>query len=1049
MRPIKLTMTAFGPYAGEEVIDFTRLGGRNIFLITGPTGAGKTTVFDGISYAVFGSASGSDRDGENLRSHFAKDEILTRVELEFELRGRRYHIKRIPKQNKRKARGEGMTEQKADAELRLMSRDRPGEYETVSGISRVNEKIGEILGISYEQFRQIIMIPQGEFRRLITEESSEREKILQRIFGTEGFKRVQDRLWDMEKALRNKSASLEERISENVRGVDPGENEELRLQLENGSIETVQKGIGLFIEEDIRRESELAVSIDRVQGDVVAKNNEIAMRSEDNRKFQNRDTALTRRAELEARKGEYAQKERNLEKARKALALAPLEDNLNAKEASLNTKKAEAETAEKALEAAKKAALLCEDEYEKQKLREPVRTALQQDIGRLESLRIKVSALDERNRSIKALRVEEKVLEEKVKSLKVLIQGNKEASVKLTEELKLSREAKDRYFELNSRLDSREKAAKALQALDEANGRLTEIRNRCVKQKEEVKSAKQHLDQTFAEVSALQDLFLRGQAGFLAGTLREGGPCPVCGSREHPAPAVKLEGAPDRESLDAANGRNLKAQEEYNRKNQEYSNSLGEGKAQKEIVDKLREGLEDKYRAEAQGLEKEELTVYAEEQLSLLQAEAKELRLELAKAEKLKEKESPLNQDLETKNGETEKAQKEAEDASALLGNVKSKLAAESSLLESVRAELPAAADSLESLEKLIKAAREEAEAIGKALEAAEKRSKEAHIEQGKAVTALKAAGDNFAAAKEELAQAGLRFEAELKAAGFADAEGYRAGKLTPQQIAGLAEDIKEYSGSLAAAAEALIKAEQETEGLKMTDVEALRGQLKALEASKQALTEEKEKLHARIVLNSTQLSSIKKSRKDLDLVEEEYKVTGKLAKIANGNNAEKITFERYVLAAFFDDIIHAANMRLTRMTGSRYEMCRKTDRSKGNAQSGLEIEVLDNYTGRTRHIKTLSGGESFKASLSLALGLADVVQSYAGGISLDTMFVDEGFGTLDPESLDAAIQSLVELQSTGRLVGIISHVPELKERIDARLEITPGREGSRAEFNV
>jgi len=218
---------------------------------------------------------------------------------------------------------------------------------------------------------------------------------------------------------------------------------------------------------------------------------------------------------------------------------------------------------------------------------------------------------------------------------------------------------------------------------------------------------------------------------------------------------------------------------------------------------------------------------------------------------------------------------------------------------------------------------------------------------------------------------------------------------------------------------------------------------------SKQSRSSEKEMLHARIVLNRIQLSSIAKSMKELEAVEEEYKVTGKLAKIARGDNIEKITFERYVLAAFFDDIIHAANMRLTRMTGSRYEMCRKTDRSKGNTQSGLEIEVLDNYTGRTRHIKTLSGGESFKASLSLALGLADVVQSYAGGISLDTMFVDEGFGTLDPESLDAAIQSLVELQDTGRLVGIISHVPELKERIDARLEITPGREGSRAAFNI
>lgn len=1042
-------MTAFGPYAGEEVIDFTRLGDRNIFLITGPTGAGKTTVFDGISYAVFGNASSSDRDGENLRSHFAKDDQPTSVELEFELRGRRYSIKRIPKQNKKKARGDGFTEQKADAELKIYSQDRGLEPVVVSGISKVNEKIGEILGINYDQFRQIMMIPQGEFRKLITEDSTEREKILQRIFGTEGFKKVQDRLWDLERALRQKSTSLEERMGENIRGVDPGENEELRLLLEAGSKDAIKNGIAQFIEEDALLENELASSIEKIQAELVKKNNEIALGSENNRKFQNRDAAAKRKAELEARQEEYELKGRKLENARKTLPLAAIEENKSAKESALKARKAEAEAAGQALGTAESAAKLCEAEYEKQKLREPARTALQQNIGRLESLRVKVTALDERNRSINALREEEKGLEGKVKSLKDFIQVNKEDAGKLTAELKLSREAKDRHFETAAKLEMLDKAEKGLQAVFDANGKLTDIRTRFISEKDEVVRAKQHLEQTMSEAARLQDLFLRGQAGFLAVTLQYNEPCPVCGSRNHPAPAVKSSGLPDKESLDAANDRNIKAQEDYNSKNQKYSNSLGEGKAQKEIVDKLREGLGDKFRAEAEGLEKEELTSYAQVQIDKLQTEAKILRLELEKAEKLKEKERRLAADLETKNGEIEKAQKEVEEKSTELGDVKSKLASVRSLLDSVRAELPAGVDSLLSLEKLIKADQAEAEAIGKALEEAEKKSKEAHIEQGKALTALKGAADNLSAAEAELKKAEERFAQELKEAGFGSADEYRMSKLTRQQMRSLEDDIKEYSGSRTAAAESLIKAEQEIEGLKIADIEELKEQLKAVNESKQSRSIEKEKLHARIVLNRTQLSSIVKSRSELETVEEEYKVTGKLAKIARGDNIEKITFERYVLAAFFDDIIHAANMRLTRMTGSRYEMCRKTDRSKGNAQSGLEIEVLDNYTGRTRHIKTLSGGESFKASLSLALGLADVVQSYAGGISLDTMFVDEGFGTLDPESLDAAIQSLVELQDTGRLVGIISHVPELKERIDARLEITPGKEGSRAAFNL
>lgn len=1042
-------MTAFGPYAGEEAIDFTRLGGRNIFLITGPTGAGKTTIFDGISYAVFGSASSSDRDGENLRSHFAGDDLLTSVELEFELRGRRYYIKRIPKQNKKKARGEGFTEQKADAELRIMDQDGSGEYEIISGISRVNEKIGEILGINYDQFRQIMMIPQGEFRKLITEDSTDREKILQKIFGTEGFRKIQDRLFERSRALTQECSSLEERIGENIRGVDPGSDESLRELLSGGSKDEMQKGIEQLIEADGLREKELAGSIDVIQASIMKKNSEIALAEENNRKFQNREAAAKRKADLEARKDEYALKEKSLDRGRKALELVTVEENRDAKESSLKSRKSAEETASKAAAAAKRAAELCLAEYGKQKLSEPERARLQQEIGRLEGFREKVSALEGRSKVIEALGKEAGALEAGAKSLREKIQGGRDAAVKLKEELKLSREAKDRYFELSTRLAALEKASKGLKALLDESSKLASIRKRFMVEKDEAGRAKQHLERTMAEAARLQDLFLRGQAGFLAVTLKDSEPCPVCGSRSHPAPAAKLEGAADKESLDAANERNLKAQEDYNFKNQKYSNSLGEGKAQREIVDKLMEELEDKYRTEAEALEKEELTGYAEAQLSVLQDEAKELRRSLVTAEKLKEKENGLAADLEAKNAETEKAQKEAEDMAAALSEARARLAAEEKLLETVRAELPEGVGSLEGLEKMIRAAEKEAEEIRKALEEAEKRLKEAQIEQGRALAALSAAAANLAEGAEELEKAKKRLMEELAAAGFGTEEEYRAGKLGRGQIAALEADIKEYSGSLAAAAEALIKAEQEIEGRTVADLDELREQLKGIEASKQELGSQKEKLHARIVLNRTQLESIKKSRKDLEKVEEAYRVTGKLAKIARGDNAEKITFERYVLAAFFDDIISAANMRLTRMTGSRYEMCRKTDRSKGNAQSGLEIEVLDNYTGRTRHIKTLSGGESFKASLSLALGLADVVQSYAGGISLDTMFVDEGFGTLDPESLDAAIQSLVELQSTGRLVGIISHVPELKERIDARLEITPGREGSKAAFNV
>jgi exonuclease SbcC len=1043
-------MTAFGPYAGEEVIDFTKLGGRNIFLITGPTGAGKTTVFDGISYAVFGIASSEDRDGESLRSHFAKEDLLTSVELEFELRGRRYLIRRIPKQNKPKARGEGFTEQKADAELRIFKGSGPEGIETFSGVSRVNDKVNEILGINHDQFRQIMMIPQGEFRKLITEESTDREKILQKIFGTEGFRKVQDRLFERSRALTQQGGTLETRIKENMRGVDPGEDAQARELLESGAGgDDVLKAVERLIEEDGLRERQLAEGIKEKEGSIVAQNNGIALAEENNRKFQNKEAAAARKEELDARQEEYSSKEKSLENARRAIAIVPVEENAAAKEEALRSCRLKEKAAAAKLDQAQKASDTSDAEYEKEKKREPERSALQKKLGVLEGLRGKVSELEERNARIGELKKEEKKLNSRLDALRENLKKDREEAKRLEGELRLSREAKDRYFHLSTRHEGLDKSARGLKSLLEANSKLEEIRVKWAKHKAAAEEAEQHLKRTMEEAAQLNDMFFKGQAGFLATDLREGEPCPVCGSKAHPEPAARLEGAPDKEAIEAAEERRAKAQKDFSEKSGDLSGSRGEGVAQRQLVDKLKVELADDLRAEALDLEKEALTAYASGKLKELKAEMAELSRELLEAKKLKDQEESLAAALEALTKTSESAQKETEEKTAELADLRARLAGDEKLQQSVTAELPEGADSTESLEKLIRDSRKRAEQLKAGLEEAEKSSKAAAVELSRASSELDSAKANSLTAEQELGSARKKFGEELRAAGFTDAEEYRSSKLTRQQIDVLDADIKDYLGSLKAAADALIKAEQEIEGLSRADTEALRGKLKESEAAREALKEEKEKLHARVVLNGSQLQSMRKYRKELTKIEEEYSVIGRLTKIARGDNAEKITFERYVLAAFFDDIISAANLRLTRMTGSRYEMQRKTDRSKGNAQSGLELEVLDNYTGRTRHIKTLSGGESFKASLSLALGLADVVQSYAGGISLDTMFVDEGFGTLDPESLDAAVQSLVELQSTGRLVGIISHVPELKERIDARLEITPGREGSTASFNV
>ena len=324
--------------------------------------------------------------------------------------------------------------------------------------------------------------------------------------------------------------------------------------------------------------------------------------------------------------------------------------------------------------------------------------------------------------------------------------------------------------------------------------------------------------------------------------------------------------------------------------------------------------------------------------------------------------------------------------------------------------------------------------------------SRENHV---KAAAAKEAAQNTLKDAVLAMEEIRAGYQTAITEGGFADESEYLSAKRSKEQIAQMEKEIAKYQQELVAAKALYQKAAQDAEGLVPVDLTPLQQELEGLQREIGALNDRRSLLYNRRDRNGEILKYIQARKIALDRKEEQYSEINELNKVANGNNEQRISFERYVLAAFFQDVIAAANLRLDKMTGGRYEMRRIGERRRGGGQSGLELEVMDYYTGQARHVKTLSGGEGFKASLALALGLADVVQSYAGGVSLETMFVDEGFGTLDPESLDSAIDCLVDLQHSGRLVGIISHVPELKDKVDARLEVQAGKTGSVAQFVV
>jgi exonuclease SbcC len=338
-------------------------------------------------------------------------------------------------------------------------------------------------------------------------------------------------------------------------------------------------------------------------------------------------------------------------------------------------------------------------------------------------------------------------------------------------------------------------------------------------------------------------------------------------------------------------------------------------------------------------------------------------------------------------------------------------------------------------------------EMLVKRLEKAQQRLQAVKEKRSAETARFQDAVKHHSSKEEELKAEKEIFVTKLAEQGFENYTLYHTSKKTENEIRMIEGEIRSYREELRSVSDRLKELTELLQDVKTPDVEGLKALVEKLALEIVELTNQRTDLFVKRRDNLEIYNNVERINEQMKVLEERYKLIGHLHEIAKGQNTYRITFERYVLAAFLDDILREANVRLRKMTAGRFELLRKTDRSKGNVQSGLELLVFDQYTGQERHVKTLSGGESFKASLSLALGLADVVQNYAGGVSLETMFIDEGFGTLDPESLDQAIEALMDIQSSGRLVGIISHVPELKERIDIRLEVIAGQTGSRTEF--
>ncbi|EKN4123948.1 SMC family ATPase [Listeria monocytogenes] len=1018
MRPIKLTMQAFGAYAKKEVIDFEKLGTEQIFVISGKTGAGKSTIFDAISFAIFGKANTFDRESFSMRSHFATDKEITEVTLAFRLKDKIYQISRIPQQEIAKQRGNGTTTSPQKAELYELIND---EMKLLaSSVRDVNMKMEELIQLNVDQFRQILMIPQGEFRELLVSDSKEKEVILQRLAHTVYYEKVENLLWEKQKQAEILVVEARKKVAELAELSLPG----VEVSGKTTSEISVLQAEAIQSEQMILTELENKLSIIRKQtSEAVEK---VTLAKEQLLDWQNLDKYTEEIATLEIEKEFYQAIEVRLEAAKRA-------SNLRSQDALCIRLKEQLETAEQtekqvAFEAEEVKVQFSHVKKQKEALaeKEAELEINKRTLFQLEEMEPKILELEmisiQKRRAELEWKEATTLLEEIVNSEQKIIAELQSVESRLVE----INQAELTYLEVINKRTT-------VEAIIEKEQELVSKRMKMVAWDSEKQTEEQKLVQLLAEKAEIETTIeqeeiklQKEQAATIAAHIHDGEACPVCGSDSHPALAKFGETA-NLETLEVAKGKlheKLLAITTTEKTISQLEWQLNEWAGIKELsLTEVQQTL----------TENIQLANNLAEQIAQLQAKVAQKETIQATLESLNNKQ---NETITEKNKvalEVEKLHQQVQMVSGKLSYLEQSIPTEfrdKVVFESKKKELS----------KKIEAHIKQANQVDALFRQTEK-------ETTRLESTLQSAQKTTVDAKEDLQVQREIFKEAMKQNDFLSYDAYKQAFMSAEEQKIQEEKVADYERKRHLAVSRQADLKEKLQNKQKPNIEQLEFIMKEKQLELSQSEENTMKQREFVTKRKELVENYQNSIQTVEQAEENYADIGLLADAARGKNARRLTFERYILAMFLDTIIHRANHRLSKMTSGRFELQRKMEKAKGNVQSGLELEVFDEYTGLTRHVKTLSGGESFKTSLALALSLAEVVQEMAGGISLETMFIDEGFGTLDPESLEAAVECLLETQENGRLVGIISHVPELKERISARLEVTATNHGSTTKF--
>ncbi|MGO4369991.1 AAA family ATPase [Paenibacillus sp. MCAF20] len=934
MRPLKLTMTAFGPYRDVETIDFSLLQDQRLFVISGNTGAGKTTIFDAICFAVYGSASGEDRsDMRMLRSQFADEDTHTAVEFDFAIGRKAYRVFRQMKHRK----GANKSETGEKTELYELTEDGIATPIVDRFIStEVNTKLLSIVGLTKEQFSQIVMLPQGEFRKLLTSDTDNKEDILRRIFQTELYEKLEAKFYamnrELQEQLKETRAGAAAYMKQAEEALPQREGSQLALTLAQESYNALQ------ITDALEQE---AAYYEQLSADAQQRKAELSDRIELRQSALNDALALNQRHDAlaklreqerqsEAERPAFEAREKRLALAEKAAKLTPYEEQATRAKADSEAKHGQLDSRRERLAAVERSAAAAEERFAAEAAKEEQRREAERELHKLTELAPLVRSLASQQQTLDRLQQEEQGAAAKHAAAEAALAEQRERKQGMQLALqKLSANAgllANKLTEL-SQVQQQGKQLTQMIELDKELLRISQLE----------RENRNTMLQAKSEYDRLEQLWIEGQAGMLAVHLHDGKPCPVCGSESHPAKQAVAEDVPSREQLQ-------QAKEQLSAIEGELHSSRAQAAAAKSTRNSNAEELA------ASGME----IVKLEEQQAQLRKRWRELK------------------------DETDELQKQAQEQQKL-------------------------GEQLHQLEQEL---------------------------------------DKRQADKERLQEFEARLTEELANAGFADAAEYRAAAMNAVDRDALRLQLETYRSAFQLLAQQIMQLEQElldkpridAEGLQ-AELAGMRDELERLIAASQTLLHNEQEARRLAAL-------IKRAAERVKTHEAKLAEVFDLYQMLKGDNALKISFERYILIEYLEQILLAANARLAELSNGQFLLERSDRLEKSGKQSGLGLDVYDAYTGQNRDVKTLSGGEKFNASLCLALGMTDVIQSHQGGVTIEMMFIDEGFGSLDEESLGKAIHALVDLQKAGRMIGVISHVQELKDAFPARLEVQKTKEG-------